>query len=434
MVTPPATGETLTLVKAQPITQNTSISTLATFRTAAFEEALDWIMKGVYRVLDMASRSPQLRQGDTDGSGYYDFNGNQASNLGTPTDDGDAATVGWSNDRYDQYLADVDQQVIDAEAAQAAAEAAAVATAADAISTAADAVSTAADVVSADAAEAAAIAAQAGAEAALASTLTAYDNFDDRYLGPKASDPALDNDGDALVAGQLYFNTTSEGMFVYTGSSWVAAYVSGGSFLPLVGGTMTGNLTLAGAPTADLHAATKKYVDDNIPSVPVQSVAGETGTISAGALRTAINVADGADVTGTANVTAAGALMDSELADLAAVKAINQSLVTTAQPTFKAVTETRFAVTGTTPAIDPANGGVQTWTLSGNSTPTDSLGDGESVTLHINDGTAYTITWSSLVDEWIGGSAPTLPTTGYAVIELWKINTTVYAAAIGDLS
>jgi hypothetical protein len=41
-----------------------------------------------------------------------------------------------------------------------------------------------------------------------------------------------------------------------------------------------------------------------------------------------------ADVTDTVNVTAAGALMDSELTNLAAVKAIDQSLVTTASPTF----------------------------------------------------------------------------------------------------
>ena len=104
------------------------------------------------------------------------------------------------------------------------------------------------------------------------------------------------------------------------------------------------------------------------------------------------------------------------------------------QPTVKAVTETRYAVSGTTPAIDPANGGIQTWALSGNSTPTDSLGDGESVTLHIDDGTAYTITWTSLVDEWIGGTAPTLASTGYSVVELWKVNTTVYGAGLGDLS
>ena len=33
--------------------------------------------------------------------------------------------------------------------------------------------------------------------------------------------------------------------------------------LPVAGGTMTGDLTLSGAPTNDLHAASKKYVDDN---------------------------------------------------------------------------------------------------------------------------------------------------------------------------
>ena len=47
-----------------------------------------------------------------------------------------------------------------------------------------------------------------------------YDSFDDRYLGTKSSDPTVDNDGDALVAGALYFNTTSNAMKVYTGSAW----------------------------------------------------------------------------------------------------------------------------------------------------------------------------------------------------------------------
>jgi hypothetical protein len=50
----------------------------------------------------------------------------------------------------------------------------------------------------------------------------AYDSFDDRYLGVKASDPALDNDGAALLTGALYFNSTDNEMRVYTGSVWVA--------------------------------------------------------------------------------------------------------------------------------------------------------------------------------------------------------------------
>lgn len=73
--------------------------------------------------------------------------------------------------------------------------------------------------------------AQSAAEAARDSALAAYDNFDDRYLGAKSSDPALDNDGNALLAGALYYNTTVPEMRLYTGSAWVAAYVSGAGFV-----------------------------------------------------------------------------------------------------------------------------------------------------------------------------------------------------------
>jgi hypothetical protein len=49
---------------------------------------------------------------------------------------------------------------------------------------------------------------------------TSYDNFDDRYLGSKASNPGLDNDGDALLIGAIYYNTTASEMRVYTLSGW----------------------------------------------------------------------------------------------------------------------------------------------------------------------------------------------------------------------
>tara|TARA_S200002703_G_C3787354_1_gene242839 strand:- start:556 stop:1839 length:1284 start_codon:yes stop_codon:yes gene_type:complete len=57
----------------------------------------------------------------------------------------------------------------------------------------------------------------------------AVDGFDDTYLGPKSSDPTVDNDGDALTAGDLYFSTASNVMKVYNGSAWneVAADTSG---------------------------------------------------------------------------------------------------------------------------------------------------------------------------------------------------------------
>lgn len=98
------------------------------------------------------------------------------------------------------------------------------------------------------------------------------------------------------------------------------------------------------------------------------------------------------------------------------------------------VTETVFAITGTTPAISPTNGGIQTWTLSGNSTPTEGTWvSGQSLTIMIDDGTDYTVTWTSLVDAWVGGLAPVLATTGYTIVELWKVGTTVYGASVGSV-
>jgi hypothetical protein len=108
------------------------------------------------------------------------------------------------------------------------------------------------------------------------------------------------------------------------------------------------------------------------------------------------------------------------------------ALDVTGTVTANAYTETVFAITGTTPALDPANGGIQTWTLSAASSPTDSFSAGESMTLMVNDGTAYAITWPTM--QWSGGSAPTLATTGYSTIVLWKVGSTLYGASVGDMS
>ena len=58
-------------------------------------------------------------------------------------------------------------------------------------------------------------------DASVAAAEAAYDSFDDRYLGAKVSAPSLDNDGGSLLTGALYFNSTENAMYVYTGASWV---------------------------------------------------------------------------------------------------------------------------------------------------------------------------------------------------------------------
>jgi hypothetical protein len=86
-------------------------------------------------------------------------------------------------------------------------------------------------------------------------------------------------------------------------------------------------------------------------------------------------------------------------------------------------------------AISPTNGSIQTWTLGASRTPTaGTWAAGQSLTLMINDGTAFTVTWTSIGVVFVGGSAPTLATTGFTAIQLWKVGTTVYGALVGNVA
>jgi hypothetical protein len=90
----------------------------------------------------------------------------------------------------------------------------------------------------------------AGTSATNASTsatnaAASYDSFDDRYLGPKTSNPSTDNDGNALLTGAIYWNSTASEMRVWNGSAWISTYLPAGSYLLKTGDTMTGDLTIA---------------------------------------------------------------------------------------------------------------------------------------------------------------------------------------------
>ena len=90
--------------------------------------------------------------------------------------------------------------------------------------------------------------------------------------------------------------------------------------------------------------------------------------------------------------------------------------------------------------IDPSNGSIQLITLGASRTPkATNFAAGESVTLMVDDGSAYTLTWtdatfggSGVVWKTNGGVAPTLNTSGYTVITLWMVSTQVYGARVGD--
>ena len=119
---------------------------------------------------------------------------------------------------------------------------------------------------SATSAAASATAASTSAASAATSATSAaasYDQFDDRYLGSKTSDPTLDNDGNALLVGALYFNSVINAMKVYNGSSWDLVAPDTSNFIQKTLLTAKGAIIAAsGASTpAELTvAATNGYV------------------------------------------------------------------------------------------------------------------------------------------------------------------------------
>jgi hypothetical protein len=161
-------------------------------------------------------------------------------------------------------------------AASATAAATSATSAAASATTAANSVATIAGYAT-SAANSASAAATSAASAATSATsaATTYDDFDDRYLGSKSSPPSVDNDGNTLLVGAIYWNSTLNNMYVWSGSAWVQIATtsvysaptlgsttidSGTTYSTITGLTLSGGLASAD-PTTNLGLATKQYVD-----------------------------------------------------------------------------------------------------------------------------------------------------------------------------
>jgi len=163
-----------------------------------------------------------------------------------------------------------------------------------------------------------------------------------------------------------------------------------------------GNIQWIGdAPTAHTHLLAAGATDVTATAAELNYVSGVTS-----AIQTQINTkAPSASPTITGVLTVSGALQEGV-----------------------------FTITdGASVDLNPSNGTIQIWTLGASRSPTaTSFAAGQSMTLMIDDGTAYAITWPSVT--WVGGTAPTLATTGKTVVELWKVSTTLYGALVGSVA
>jgi len=158
---------------------------------------------------------------------------------------------------------------------------------------------------SATASATSASASQAAADAALA----ALDSFDDRYLGQKATAPTVDNDGNPLVIGALYFDTTDDAMKVWDGSLWLAAYAS------LSGALLSANnlSDLSNAATARSNLGVTATGSDTTYAYRANNL---SDLANAATARTNLGLGTAATTNSTAYATAAqGATADTAYAD-----------------------------------------------------------------------------------------------------------------------
>ena len=70
--------------------------------------------------------------------------------------------------------------------------------------------------------------------------ISSVNNFGDTYQ-IASSNPSTDGGGNALAAGDLYFNTTANELKVYTGSAWQGGVTASGNFAATTGNTFTGD-------------------------------------------------------------------------------------------------------------------------------------------------------------------------------------------------
>ena len=211
------------------------------------------------------------------------------------------------------------------------------------------------------------------ASTAATNAAASYDSFDDRYLGAKSSAPTVDNDGNALLTGALYFNTVSNAMKVWTGSLWSDAYASLSGAVTSV--TASSPVTSSGgtSPNIALPAATTS-VSGYLTSTDWNTFNSKgTGTVtSVGGTGTVNGLTLTGAVTSSGNLTLGGTL------SLSSPPAIGNTT-----PSTGAFTTATASTSITTPTVQATNSAGLALKNSGGTTQM-SMGAGGGDNLAIN--------------------------------------------------
>ena len=267
--------------------------------------------------------------------------------------------------------------------------------------------------------------------------------------------PSWNTAGDVYISGITTVTNTSGTVTIGIGTT--ALLVEGNARVTGILTVGTSSITLNGTSNI-INVGTGVTINGTTGNISATSFSGDGSGLTGAGIGTNGNVNTSGIITATAgNFTtlelghATDTTLSRSAAGVLAVEGVViPSVSSTNTLTNKTLTdpaiigtilEDVFTITdGAAFEIDPGNGSVQLITLGASRTPkATNMVAGESITLMVDDGSAYTLTWSDATFGGTGvvwktnaGVAPTLNTTGYTVIVLWKVSTQVYGARVGD--
>jgi hypothetical protein len=231
-------------------------------------------------------------------------------------------------------------------------------------------------------------------------------------------------------------NSSTTATNLNTASAIVARDASGnftaGTITAALTGTASGNLVSGGALGTPASGTLTSCT-----GLPISGLTASTSTaLGVGS----IELGDASDTTLSRSAAGVLAVEGVVIPSISSTSTLTNKTLTD-PAIIGTILEDVFTITdGAAFEVDPGNGSIQLITLGASRTPKcTNFVAGESITLMVNDGTAYTITWTDATWGtggviWKGGTAPTLATTGYSVIQFWKVSTQVYGASVGNVA